>query len=77
MLDADFQVFEHSETGQHFVRTLSYSIPEELQGHLDLVHPTITYVPIFLPLLLFVLHDFGPAFLILTSNLGSVYLDCV
>lgn len=53
MFDADFQVFEHSETGQQSVRTLAYSIPTELQGHLDLVHPTITYVPdIFSPLLL-------------------------
>ena len=53
MFDADFQVFEHSETGQQSVRTLAYSIPTELQGHLDLVHPTITYVPdTFSPLLL-------------------------
>lgn len=41
---ADFQTFEHSETGKQMVRTLAYSIPTELQGHLDLVHPTITYV---------------------------------
>ena len=48
MFDADFQVFEHSETGQQSVRTLAYSIPTELQGHLDLVHPTITYVLLLL-----------------------------
>ena len=44
MLDADFSVFTHDETGKEAIRTLSYSIPAELQGHLDLVHPTITYV---------------------------------
>ena len=42
MFDTNFQVFEYTKTGQQFVRTLAYSIPVELQGHLDLVHPTIT-----------------------------------
>ncbi|KAH8111226.1 family S53 protease [Phellopilus nigrolimitatus] len=43
MFDADFFVFQHKETGKQYVRTLAYSIPTELQGHLDLVHPTITF----------------------------------
>ncbi|KAH8108266.1 family S53 protease-like protein [Phellopilus nigrolimitatus] len=43
MFDADFSVFQHEETGKQSVRTLAYSIPTELQGHLDLVHPTITF----------------------------------
>ncbi|TFK49384.1 subtilisin-like protein [Heliocybe sulcata] len=43
LFDADFSVFTHSESGKQAVRTLSYSIPQELVGHLDLVHPTITF----------------------------------
>ncbi|KAI5116074.1 hypothetical protein M0805_004385 [Coniferiporia weirii] len=43
MFDADFSVFQHQATGKQSVRTLAYSIPAELQGHLDLVHPTITF----------------------------------
>lgn len=42
MFGADFTVFEHTETGKQSFNTLAYSIPTELQGHLDLVHPTIT-----------------------------------
>ncbi len=44
LFDADFSVFTHEETGQEAVRTLSYSIPANLVGHPDLVHPTITCV---------------------------------
>lgn len=43
MFQADFSVFQHEETGKQSVRTLAYSIPTELQGHLNLVHPTITF----------------------------------
>ncbi|EIW61051.1 family S53 protease [Trametes versicolor FP-101664 SS1] len=43
LFDADFSVFTHDESGLQAVRTLAYSIPAELQGHLDLVHPTITF----------------------------------
>ena len=43
LFDADFSVFKHDDTGIEAVRTLSYSIPAELQGHLDLVHPTVTF----------------------------------
>ncbi|TDL17183.1 hypothetical protein BD410DRAFT_807518 [Rickenella mellea] len=43
LLQADFTVFAHQETGKQTIRTLSYSIPLVLQGHLDLVHPTITF----------------------------------
>lgn len=47
LFDADFSVFTHDESGLQAVRTLAYSIPAELQGHLDLVHPTITSVSLF------------------------------
>jgi tripeptidyl-peptidase I len=42
MFDADFSVFTHSTTQKKTIRTLSYSIPESLKGHIDVVHPTIT-----------------------------------
>lgn len=42
MFGAEFTVFKHIATGKEQIRTLSYSIPTELQGHLDLVHPTIS-----------------------------------
>ena len=42
LLDAEFSVFTHQQTGQQSVRTLAYSIPSPLSGHLDFVHPTIT-----------------------------------
>ncbi|KAI0066328.1 subtilisin-like protein [Artomyces pyxidatus] len=43
LFDADFSTFTHDVTGEATVRTLSYSIPAALQGHLELVHPTITF----------------------------------
>ncbi|KAI0713828.1 family S53 protease [Earliella scabrosa] len=43
LFDANFSVFTHEDTGMEAIRTLSYSIPAELQGHLDLVHPTVTF----------------------------------
>ncbi|KAH9921038.1 family S53 protease-like protein [Fomitopsis serialis] len=43
MLDADFSVFTHEATGAQSVRTLQYSIPTDLVGHLQLVHPTTTF----------------------------------
>ncbi|OSX64776.1 hypothetical protein POSPLADRAFT_1044231 [Postia placenta MAD-698-R-SB12] len=43
LLGADYSVFTHVETGKQTIRTLSYSIPANLTGHLDLVHPTISF----------------------------------
>ncbi|OSD02191.1 family S53 protease [Trametes coccinea BRFM310] len=43
LFDADFSVFTHESTGKQYIRTLSYSIPAELQGHLELVHPTVSF----------------------------------
>jgi tripeptidyl-peptidase-1 len=42
LFGADFKVFKHSDTGKQDIRTLSYSIPAELQGHLEVVHPMTT-----------------------------------
>ena len=47
MLDADFSVFTHDESGMQSIRTLQYSIPEDLIDHLQLVHPTTTFTPPF------------------------------
>lgn len=42
LLNANFSTFTHLKTGDTAIRTLSYSIPTVLKGHVDLVHPTIT-----------------------------------
>jgi tripeptidyl-peptidase-1 len=44
MFNADFKLFTHTESSQQVIRTLAYSIPAELQNHIDLVHPTVKYV---------------------------------
>ena len=40
LLAADYAVFTHAGSGAQTVRTLAYSLPAALQGHVDLVHPT-------------------------------------
>jgi tripeptidyl-peptidase I len=42
LFDADFSVFKHTDTDKDTIRTLSYSIPKALKGHLDVVHPTVS-----------------------------------
>ena len=42
MLHANFRTFKDESTGQEVVRTLNYSLPAALRGHLDFIHPTIT-----------------------------------
>jgi tripeptidyl-peptidase-1 len=41
-----FQTFVHAATQKQTVRTLDYSIPASLKGHLEFVHPTIVCVVI-------------------------------
>ena len=41
LFDADFTVFTNDANGKQTIRTMSYSLPSELQGHVDLVHPTV------------------------------------
>ncbi|KZT71773.1 family S53 protease [Daedalea quercina L-15889] len=43
LFDANFSIFTNSVTGKQAVRTLAYSIPIDLTGHLDLVHPTVSF----------------------------------
>ena len=47
LFGANYSIFKHEATGSQITRTLSYSIPVELKGHLDLVHPSISFdVPV-------------------------------
>ena len=41
LFNADFAVFKDANNAE-VIRTLSYSLPAQLQGHVDLVHPTIS-----------------------------------
>ncbi|KAI0655029.1 family S53 protease [Cubamyces menziesii] len=43
LLDAQFSVFNHTDSGKTMIRTLAYSIPSDLQGHLELIHPTVIF----------------------------------
>ncbi|KAI0646155.1 subtilisin-like protein [Trametes meyenii] len=43
LLDTNFSVFRHTETRTESVRTLAYSLPQSLRGHIDLVHPTVSF----------------------------------
>ncbi|KAI0336682.1 subtilisin-like protein [Cubamyces sp. BRFM 1775] len=40
---ANFSVFVHGRTKTQVVRTMAYSLPVSLQGHVDLVHPTTSF----------------------------------
>lgn len=44
LLDADFVIFTHQESGKTFIRTLAYSLPSDLVGLIDAVHPTTKLV---------------------------------
>ncbi|EPT01819.1 hypothetical protein FOMPIDRAFT_1119585 [Fomitopsis schrenkii] len=44
MLDADFSVYTHEESGTQIIRALQYSIPDDLVGHLQVVHPVTTFL---------------------------------
>ncbi|EIW55897.1 uncharacterized protein TRAVEDRAFT_22306 [Trametes versicolor FP-101664 SS1] len=43
LFNTTFSLFKHAATGAETVRTLQYSLPGSLQGHVDLVHPTISF----------------------------------
>ncbi|TFK55131.1 family S53 protease-like protein [Heliocybe sulcata] len=43
LFDADFTTFTHQSTGKQAIRTLSYSIPQSLQGHIELIRPTVSF----------------------------------
>ncbi|KAM5534523.1 hypothetical protein V8D89_011855 [Ganoderma adspersum] len=43
LFDANFSTFAHQDSDKQIIRTLSYALPKSLQGHVDLVHPTVTF----------------------------------
>ncbi|KAI1796803.1 family S53 protease-like protein [Ganoderma leucocontextum] len=44
LFEANFSTFAHQDTpSKQFIRTLSYALPQSLQGHVDLVHPTVIF----------------------------------
>ncbi|KAL5533402.1 hypothetical protein ACEPAF_5178 [Sanghuangporus sanghuang] len=43
MLDAEYKLYLHSETGETIVRTLAYSLPRDLHEHIDIVQPTTMF----------------------------------
>ncbi|KAH9479704.1 putative tripeptidyl-peptidase SED2 [Psilocybe cubensis] len=40
MLNTKYNVYEHGPSGEEVIRTLSYSLPQELHSHIDVVAPT-------------------------------------
>lgn len=40
MLNTKYNVYEHPASGERVVRTLSYSLPQELHAHVDVAAPT-------------------------------------
>ncbi|KAI9058090.1 family S53 protease-like protein [Trametes sanguinea] len=40
---ANFSTFLDTRTGTEVVRTLAHALPVELQGHVDFVHPTVSF----------------------------------
>lgn len=43
LLDADFQWYSYVDADDLKLRTLSYSVPDEVAGHVDLVQPTTRF----------------------------------
>ncbi|KAF9236232.1 peptidase S8/S53 domain-containing protein [Melanogaster broomeanus] len=43
MLDTKYHVYTHSETGESIVRTISYSLPEIMHEHVELIQPTTMF----------------------------------
>ncbi|PPQ94446.1 hypothetical protein CVT25_002537 [Psilocybe cyanescens] len=40
MLNTKYNVYQHGASGEQVIRTLSYSLPQELHSHVDVVAPT-------------------------------------
>ena len=43
LFGANFELFSHEELAEPLVRSLSVSLPAELAGHIDVVHPTTSF----------------------------------
>lgn len=44
LFSAAFTTFGQAATSETVVRTLGYAVPDALEGMLDVVHPTVSYV---------------------------------
>jgi tripeptidyl-peptidase-1 len=43
LLNANYETFTHIETGKEIIRTMSFSLPENLVPHIEVVHPTVGF----------------------------------
>ncbi|KAG1868062.1 peptidase S8/S53 domain-containing protein [Suillus tomentosus] len=43
MMTTDYHVYKHAQTGESIIRTMSYSLPEILHDHVDLIQPTTMF----------------------------------
>ncbi|EPT05545.1 hypothetical protein FOMPIDRAFT_83202 [Fomitopsis schrenkii] len=43
LFGANYNVYVHDTTGKQVLRTLEYSLPEELTSHITAVHPTVSF----------------------------------
>ncbi|KDQ58299.1 hypothetical protein JAAARDRAFT_177501 [Jaapia argillacea MUCL 33604] len=43
LLATIFHTYTQTSTGETYIRTLNYSLPSELQNHVELVHPTVSF----------------------------------
>ncbi|KAI0327739.1 subtilisin-like protein [Cubamyces sp. BRFM 1775] len=43
LFSANFSTFKDTHAGIDVVRTLAYALPAELQGHVDFIHPTVSF----------------------------------
>ncbi|KAJ3796567.1 subtilisin-like protein [Lentinula aff. detonsa] len=43
MLNANYNVYEHTASGKQITRTLEYSVPDDLQEHIRAIHPTTSF----------------------------------
>ncbi|KAG7098096.1 hypothetical protein E1B28_000070 [Marasmius oreades] len=43
LLDTTYYVWKHVESGDEFVRTTSYSLPDHLHAHIDVIQPTTMF----------------------------------
>ncbi|KAM5543119.1 hypothetical protein V8D89_002993 [Ganoderma adspersum] len=45
LLDAQFNEYSHEDTGLMALRTMSYSVPASVKGHLDFIYPATSFTP--------------------------------
>ncbi|KAF8189623.1 family S53 protease [Mycena galopus ATCC 62051] len=43
LLGANYETFQHLDSGISYLRTLSYSLPTEVAGHIDDIHPSTSF----------------------------------